>query len=129
MCSCKFIFIFLGQENKENPSDLCKMFPNLLFSVLCISENTDSEIEDKIDESRPETFNELLIANGRYGEVESVVEIKRRHGRLGLQHVHVIQFPKEDDDDTTTKAERLRYLSHENCLQCFYLIIENSSEM
>lgn len=125
MCSCKFIFIFLGQENKKNPSDLCKMFPNLLFSVYY--ENTGSEIEDEIDESRPETFNELLIGNGRYGEVESVVEIKRRHGRLGLQHVHVIQFPK-DADDTTTKAERLRYLSHENCLQCFYLVT-SSSEM
>lgn len=105
------------------------MFPNLLFSVYISEKTGGSEIEEEIDESRPETFNDLLISNGRYGEVESVVEIKRRHGRLGLQHVHVIQFPKDcADDNITTKTERLRYLSHPNCLQCFYLV-ENLSEM
>lgn len=105
------------------------MFPNLFPSVYNISENTGSdEIEQEIDESRPEIFNDLLVANGSFGEVESVTKIKRRHGRLGLQHVHVIQFQKDCDDTKMTKSKRLRYLSHPNCLQCLYLV-ENSSEM
>ncbi len=104
------------------------MFPNLFPSVY-ISENTRrNEIEQEIDESQPEIFNNLLIPNGRFGKVESVTKIKRRHGRLGLQHVHVIQFQKDCDDTKMTKWERLRYLSHPNCLQCFYLV-DNTSEM
>jgi hypothetical protein len=102
------------------------MFPNLLPSVY-ISENTGSnEIEQEIDESRPEIFNDLLVANGSFGEVKSVMKFKRRHGRLGLQHVHVIQF-QQDCHDTAPASERLRYLSHPNCLQCLYLV-ENSFE-
>ena len=104
------------------------MFPNLLPSVYTYSESTGrNETEQEIDESRPEIFNDLLVANGSFGEVQSVTKIKRRHGRLGLQHVHIIQFQK-DCDDAATKSDRLRYLSHPNCLQCFYLV-ENSSEM
>lgn len=110
---------------------MCKKFPSLLCTVYDRLSNTEAG-ENNSDENIvasyvPEKIYNLLIANSTFGFLKSCPNIKRRHGRLGLLHVHVMQFP--DVSPTSSFAmKRLRYLSHTNVLKCYYLT-ENASKM
>ncbi|KAI9565923.1 ankyrin repeat protein [Daphnia sinensis] len=112
------------KEKKETAINACQLFPDLLSTVY-FNENPDV-ILGEIDDSCPETFGNVLIANGCFAEVQPVIGIKRRHGRFGTQPVHVMQFPYLTDD-TVSLMTRLSCLNHPNLLQYFYLD-ENSEK-
>ncbi|KAI9565926.1 ankyrin repeat protein [Daphnia sinensis] len=106
------------KEKKEAALNACRLFPDLLFSV-CLAENPDV-IPGEIDNSRPETFGNVLIANDCFEEVSPTIGIKRRYGRFGSQPVHVMQFSVYAADSISF-MKRLSCLKHQNLLRYFYL--------
>ncbi|KAK4018932.1 hypothetical protein OUZ56_000967 [Daphnia magna] len=106
------------KEKKETALDACRLFPDLLFSVY-LAENPDV-IPGKNDDSLPETFGNVLIANDCFKEVPLTIGIKRRYGRFGSQPVHVMQF-SIFTADSISFIKRLSCLKHRNLLRYFYL--------
>lgn len=111
------------QENEEPPLKLFKKFPDLLLNTFL---STDYEEQYNETTCCPEAINNMLIANENFGEVKPILSsIKRRHGRFGVNHVHVVELQKLDD--TAALMKRIRQLTHQNLLQFFY-IAENCSQ-
>ena len=95
------------------------MFPDFLSTVILVYDS-DGEIQKETnDESRPIIFKNLLIANDSFGVVDP---FKKRHGRFGLQPIHVMEFPQTSTDlyeDSLSSMKRLACSSHPNILKYF----------
>lgn len=110
--------ILCVQEKKETALNACQTFPELLCSIF-FSENPEAAA-DEIDNSCPDAFGNVMIANMCFGEVQPSIGIKRRHARFGSQPAHVMQFPCFTVESESL-LKRISCLSHPNVLRYFYL--------
>ena len=107
---------------------MCKTFPEFLSFLYFSDDKIVVDKQEKDTEKfRPETFNNLTVANDYFGELNPTLGMTRQHGRLGLQHVHVVQF-SQLSDSSLQLLKRLRSLSHPNLLKPLYLA-KTSSKM
>ncbi len=116
------------QKKQETPLNMCKIYSELLYFVYFDENPVLVAKQEEFEELCPETIQNLLIANLAFGDVEpNNIGIKRRQGRFGLQHVHVVQF-SQISDSSVLLLKRLRSLNHPNLLKTFYLV-ESTSKM
>lgn len=114
------------QNNPDECAFLCDIFPDLLPHVLYINyhENFDEEKES----SEPDVLNYLLVANKRFNEVVPQFDMKRSHGRLGLQHVHVAQYTIACFNNSSI-LKSWHDLDHPNLLKCHYVLNQYPQKM